>query len=155
MHKWFTKLTVVGILGLVVTAIFAATASARVYISGDTQTQVSLKASDSAAVAGGGTVSLPGHMYAKGTQVAPAVGTPESGPPAQHVQKSTVTSSYSSFPEVARTMNLGKVAPAPANDNGFTWSDAGIGAAIGIGVLLVLGLFSVGIRRSKATPAHA
>jgi hypothetical protein len=151
MHKRFMKLIVVGILAVVVAAIFAGTASARVYIPGDKQQQVSTSASDSAAIAGGGTVSLPGHVYARGTQVAPAIGTPESGPAT--AQKSIVASSYGDFPEVVRTMNLGKV--TPASSSSFSWSDASIGAGIGIGVLCILGLFTVAIRRSKVTPAHA
>jgi hypothetical protein len=124
MRKWFTTLILVGILG----AIFTGTASARVFIPNVSQ-KLSVQSSDSAAVPGGGTVSLPGHVYTKGTQLAPAVGTPDSGP-ARHVQTST-------------------------SDNGFNWSNAGIVAGSVAGALCILAVCFVGIRRSRVTPAHA
>lgn len=130
MHKWLMKLIAVGILGLV----FAGSAFARVVTPVDTQAQAAKQAwmqtSDSAAVRGGGTVSRAGAIYPKGTQVAPAVGSTESGP--THHQ---VTTSRDS--------------------GGFGWSDAGIAAGISVGVLFVLSLFAVRIHRSKTTPAAA
>jgi hypothetical protein len=96
--------------------------------------QASSAPSDSAGFPGGGTVSVPGVNYPKGT-VAPAVGTPQSGPAVRHV---------------------GVLYAAPSSsDGGFNVGDAGIGLAIGIGVASVIGLFFVGIRRSKATPVAA
>jgi hypothetical protein len=75
--------------------------------------------------------------------------------PSQHVQ---VTPSYSAFPEVVRTMNDTSAANTQvlaSSSDGFSWSDAGIGFAIGIGVLCFLGFLFVGIRRSKAPPVPA
>ena len=134
MHKWLMKLIGVGILGLLVAAMFAGPALARVVTPVDPQKQAAEQAwmqeSDSAAVPGGGTVSVARGVYAKGTQVAPALGSPQSGPAGQH----KVTTS---------------------SDSGFSWRNAGIAVGIGIGALCILGLFAVGIRRSKTTPATA
>jgi hypothetical protein len=118
MHKWLMKFVGVATIGLIVAAIYAGSAFAR------------LQASDSAAVAGGGTVSLAGGVYPKGTQVAPALGSSESGPAVHHPV-------------------------AAASDSGSAWSNVWLGVAIGIGVLCIVGLVTVGIRRSKATPATA
>jgi hypothetical protein len=90
--------------------------------------------SDSAAFPDGGTVSVRGVNYPKGN-VAPAVGTPQSGPSVRHV-------------------DVGYAAPS-AGDAGFDWGDARIGLAIGIGAAGVIALSFVGIRRSRATPAPA
>ena len=136
MHKWLMKLTVVATLALVVAAIVAGAASARIYLWGNApqHQQVSTPATDSAASRGGGTVSLVGGVYPKGTQVAPALGTRESGPVAQHTQTLKV--------------------PA-ASDSGFTWSDARIADGIGFGALCVLTMLAVGLRRSRVSTAHA
>jgi hypothetical protein len=99
-----------------------------------TRQQVSPVPSDSAAFAGGGTVSVRGVNYPKGN-VAPAVGTPQSGPIGRHV-------------------DVDYAAPS-ASGGGFDWGDAGIGLAIGIGTAGVIVLSFVGIRRSRATPAPA
>ena len=136
MHKWLMKLVGVGILGLILAAIFAGSAFARHVTPVDPQQQAALQAwaqtqgSDSAAVPGGGTVSVAGGFYPKGTQVAPALGSPESGPAVHR--------------EVAA-----------ASDSGSGWSNVWLSIAIGIGVLCIVGIVSVGIRRSKATPATA
>jgi hypothetical protein len=96
--------------------------------------QASSAPSDSAVFPGGGTVSAQGVNYPKGT-IAPAVGTPQSGPAVRHV---------------------GVLYAAPSSsDGGFDWGDAGVGLAIGIGVASVIALSFVGIRRSKATPVAA
>lgn len=137
MHKRFMKLILGGTLAVVVTLIVVGTASARVYTSG----QASY------------TSSLLG--YPSGVVGAPGLSTADSTPAPQHVQKSQVTAGYSAFPEVVRTMNLGKAVHTTTSSSSFNWSDAGIGVGIGIGVLCAIGLFSVNMRRSKATPAAA
>jgi hypothetical protein len=96
--------------------------------------QVSSAPSDSAAFPGGGTVSVQGVNYPKGN-VAPAVGTSQSGPVVRHV-------------------SVLYAAPS-SSGGGFDWGDAGVGLAIGIGVASVIALSFVGIRRSRATPAPA
>jgi hypothetical protein len=140
MHKGFMKLIVGGTLAVVVALIVAGTASARMVYPASEQAQTS-----------GDTSSLVG--YPRGVVGAPGLETAQSTPVSQHAQKLTSGSSYGSFPEVVRTMNLGK--STPATSNGFDWNDAGIGVGIAAGVLSIIAVLAVGIRRSNATPATA
>jgi hypothetical protein len=87
--------------------------------------------SDSAAFSGGGTVSVLGVNYPKGTSV-PAVGTYESGPTLLPTE--------------------GYYAAPSSSGGGFDWPDAGIGLAIGLGAVGVIALVVVGIRKHTATP---
>jgi hypothetical protein len=134
MRSRSTKLIIVTPLAVVAAAIVAGTASAGGTSPTETQQPAPSAPSDSAAFPGGGTVSVQGVNYPKGT-VAPRVGTRESGPTVRHV---------------------GVVYAAPSsNEDGFDWADAAVGLAIGIGVASVAALFFVGMRRSKATPVAA
>lgn len=92
------KLTLATSLAVVFTAIVAAVASAGIVVSNDPGQPAPSTPSDSAAFPGGGTVSVLGVAYPKGT-AAPAVGTPQSGPSPEETQKATAASSSSGTPE--------------------------------------------------------
>jgi hypothetical protein len=91
MRRRSTKLIIVTPLAVVAAAIVAGTASAGGTSPTETQQQAPSAPSDSAAFHGGGTVSVQGVNYPRGT-VAPAVGTPQSGPSADETQKAAVES---------------------------------------------------------------
>ena len=95
------KLTLATSLAVVVTAIVAGVASAGVIVSSDPGQPTPTTPSDSAAFPGGGTVSVLGVAYPKGTAV-PAVGSPQSGPSPVETQKTTVDSSSSGTLEPGR-----------------------------------------------------
>ena len=164
MHKGFMKLIVGGTLAVVVALIVAGTASARIVYPTSEHAQ---KSSDTSSLLGypKGVVGAPGLGtadstpltsllgYPRGVVGAPGLETAQSTPVLQHAQKLTSGSSYGSFPEVVRTMNLGK--STPATSSGFDWNDAGIGVGIAAGVLSIIAVLAIGIRRSGATPATA
>jgi hypothetical protein len=133
MRKRATKMTLITSLAIVLAAIVTGAASAGIIIPSQQASSAS-SPSDSAAFPGGGTVSVLGVNYPKGP-VAPAVGMPQSGPSAAETQKSTVALSSSG----------GSLIPG----------DAAVGLIVAGGVASVLVLFSVGVRRSKATHAAA
>jgi hypothetical protein len=105
MRKRSTKLTLATSLAVVVTAIVAGVATAG---SSDPGQPAPTTPSDSAVFAGGGTVSVPGVVYPKGTAV-PAVGTPQSGPSPEEAQKVTVPSSSIGTADPGRRTHLPSV----------------------------------------------
>ena len=147
MRTRFTKLTIVGALAIVGTAIVPgpAVGSESTSFARQQQPQRALRLAS-------------GSSYSAFPEVVRTMNDwqrASTAQPSQHVQ---VTPSYSAFPEVVRTMNDTSAAHTQvlaASSDGFSWSDAGIGFAIGIGVLCFLGFFFVGIRRSKAPPVPA
>jgi hypothetical protein len=102
------KLTLATSLAVVVTAIVAAVASAGTTVSSDPGQPTPSTPSDSAAFPGGGTVSVPGVAYPRGT-AAPAVGTPQSGPSPAETQKTTDASPSSGTVEPGRPKRLPSV----------------------------------------------
>jgi hypothetical protein len=103
MRTRSTKLTLATSLAAVVTAIVAGVASAGITVSSDPGQPTPSTPSDSAAFPGGGTVSVPGVAYPKGT-AAPGVGTPQSGPSPAETQKTTVASPSSGTREPGRRL---------------------------------------------------
>jgi NAD(P)-dependent dehydrogenase (short-subunit alcohol dehydrogenase family) len=151
MNTRSMRLIIVGAIATLVALAFAGPATARVFIPSDTQMKHgSSQLSDSAASPGGGTVSVAGMHYPKGTQVAPTIGSSRFVP-THEAQQSRVAVGYSSFPEVVRTMKLASssATTASSSSDSFSWSNAGTGAGVAIGVIGILGLCSVGIRRGK------
>jgi hypothetical protein len=150
MNTRSMRLVIVGAIATVVALVFVGPAIARVGIPSYMPTKHgSSQLSDSAASPGGGTLSVAGVHYPKGTQIAPAVGRPSE--PTHQAQQARVAVGYSSFPEVVRTMKLasiGTTSSSSSNDS-FSWSDAGAGAGVAIGVIGILGVCSIGTRRSK------
>jgi hypothetical protein len=104
------KLILATSLAVVFTAILAGVASAGIGVQTDTQqpTPTPTSPSDSAAFPGGGTVSVPGVAYPKGT-AAPSVGSLQSGPSPEDAQKTTVDSSPSGTPAPGRPRRLPSV----------------------------------------------
>jgi hypothetical protein len=103
----------------------------------------------------GGTLALLVTLIVTGTASARIYVAGQPSPTAQHAQTSPVVVGYGDFPEVVRTMNLSTAAHTATSGSSFEWSDAGVAAGIGIGVLCMFGLVTVGVRRGKATPAAA
>ena len=147
MRTRFMKLTIVGVLAIVGTAIVTGPAfgSESTPFAPQQQPQHALRLASGSSYSAFPEVVRTMNEWQRASTAQPS----------QHVQ---VTPSYSAFPEVVRTMNDTSAANTQvlaSSSDGFSWSDAGIGFAIGIGVLCFLEFLFVGIRRSKAPPVPA